>query len=163
MVLRLWVPLTHRLLARNRNAAISGWALTASSVANSVGTSTPLRAGRCAVVVIIWLLVWSEARVGLPRRTLGTVPPRGLPLGGRRGKAGGGRLRRVAAMTDRTATENLTAAVQWPPVTVPSPNCHAVLRGGAYRRKRGFRADSAYLQQPVQQRAPNRAESDRMS
>ena len=47
--MRLCVPLIQVLRARNWNSASSGAALTASSVANSVGTSTPLRAGRIAV------------------------------------------------------------------------------------------------------------------
>src|SRR5438034_5143242 len=53
MVLRLCVPLIHRLVARNWNFASSGLALTASSVANRVGVSTPLSAGRGLVVVVI--------------------------------------------------------------------------------------------------------------
>ena len=40
---RLCVPLTQVLLARNWNFAISGEPFTASSVANSVAVSTPLR------------------------------------------------------------------------------------------------------------------------
>jgi hypothetical protein len=47
------VPLIHSLLARNWNPASSGEALTASMVANSVGTSTPLRGGRWTVVVML--------------------------------------------------------------------------------------------------------------
>jgi hypothetical protein len=43
MTLRLWVPLFHSFIAVNRNLAASGAAFTASRVANSVGTSTPLR------------------------------------------------------------------------------------------------------------------------
>jgi hypothetical protein len=46
MTERLWVPPTHSFLARNWNWAICGASFTASRVANSVGTSTPLRAGR---------------------------------------------------------------------------------------------------------------------
>ena len=43
--LRLWVPLTQRLMARNWKSAISCWPLTTSRVANRVAVSTPLRAG----------------------------------------------------------------------------------------------------------------------
>src|SRR3954447_13406792 len=53
MVLQLCVPLTHRFVARNWNSAIAGLPFTASSVANRVGTSTPL-IGAGAVVVIAW-------------------------------------------------------------------------------------------------------------
>jgi hypothetical protein len=51
IVLRLWAPSIQRLWARNRNCAISGWALIASSVANSVAVSTPLRVGVVVVVM----------------------------------------------------------------------------------------------------------------
>ena len=43
IVERLWLPPSHWLRARKRNFAISGWALIASSVANIVAVSTPLR------------------------------------------------------------------------------------------------------------------------
>ena len=52
MVDSLWVPLTHRLVARNRNFAISGSAFTAPIVANNAAVSTPLRRGLFVVVVI---------------------------------------------------------------------------------------------------------------
>ena len=45
IVERLWVPLTHWLVARNWNLAICGLSFTALSVWNRVLTSTPLRAG----------------------------------------------------------------------------------------------------------------------
>src|SRR3712207_1924326 len=68
MVLRLCVPLIHWLLARNWNLAASGWALTASRVANSVGTSTPLRGWRfSAVMVVIAVLLVMSPRPGRPR------------------------------------------------------------------------------------------------
>src|SRR4051812_49542354 len=51
MVLRLWVPLSHRLLARNWNRAASGAVLTASRVANRAAVSTPLRADVSVVVM----------------------------------------------------------------------------------------------------------------
>src|SRR5262245_40465455 len=51
MVVRLWVPLIHRLVARNWNLAISGLPLTASRVANSVAVSTPLNIGVSVVVM----------------------------------------------------------------------------------------------------------------
>ena len=57
MVLRLWVPLTHWLWARNWNLAASGAALTASRVANRVAVSTPLRIGRCSAVVMSVLVI----------------------------------------------------------------------------------------------------------
>jgi hypothetical protein len=43
MVLRLWVPDCHWLCARNWNLAAAGACFTASSVANRVAVSTPLR------------------------------------------------------------------------------------------------------------------------
>jgi hypothetical protein len=49
---RLWVPLTHRFVARNWNLASCGLARTASSVANSVGVSTPLSGGRAMAAVM---------------------------------------------------------------------------------------------------------------
>src|SRR3954454_2518567 len=51
MVLRLWVPLSHSLLARNWNRAASGAALTASRVANRAVVSTPLRIDVSVVVM----------------------------------------------------------------------------------------------------------------
>src|SRR4029453_7655444 len=53
MVLRLWVPLIHSLVARNWNLASPGLALTASSVANTVGVSTPLSGGRILLLVVV--------------------------------------------------------------------------------------------------------------
>src|SRR6476646_8721764 len=55
MVLRLWVPLSHWLLARNWNCAASGAALTASRVANRVVVSTPLRVDSLTVAVMVVL------------------------------------------------------------------------------------------------------------
>ena len=52
-MLWLFVPLIQRLVARNWNFASSGLARTASSVANSVGVSTPLSAGRVLAVVMV--------------------------------------------------------------------------------------------------------------
>jgi hypothetical protein len=57
MVVRLCVPLTHVLCARNWKSASSGWARTASSVANSVGTSTPLRGTRVRAVVLVMVVL----------------------------------------------------------------------------------------------------------
>jgi|SRR6478752_6863982 hypothetical protein len=57
MVLRLCAPSIHLLCARNRKAAISGWALMASRVANRVAVSTPLRTVSVMVLVIAFLLV----------------------------------------------------------------------------------------------------------
>ena len=53
MVLELWVPFTQRFRARNWNWAAAGASFTASSVAKRVGVSTPLRAGRGVVVVLV--------------------------------------------------------------------------------------------------------------
>ena len=50
---RLCVPPCQALCARNRNFAISGVALTASMVANSVSTSTPLALGRGVVTLMV--------------------------------------------------------------------------------------------------------------
>src|SRR6266508_119779 len=60
MVLRLWVPLSHWLAARNWNLAASGAALTASRVANRVAVSTPFRADSLTVAVISVLLLLCE-------------------------------------------------------------------------------------------------------
>src|SRR5215510_2578007 len=65
MVLRLWVPVSHWLLARNWKAAASGAALTASRVAKRVAVSTPLRVDGVTVVVMVLLLWW------VPRRRAG--------------------------------------------------------------------------------------------
>src|SRR5262245_34853206 len=67
MVLRLWVPVSHWLLARNWKAAASGAALTASRVAKRVAVSTPLRVDGVTVVVMVLLLWW------VPRRRAGWV------------------------------------------------------------------------------------------
>ena len=90
------MPLTQRLVARNWNLAISGLALTASSVANRVAVSTPLRTGLSVVVIGLLLGGWwcwlsgrpSDGSVPFP----GTFPhvatargcgglPRGKPPG----------------------------------------------------------------------------------
>src|SRR6266536_2866529 len=55
MVERLWVPLTQRLVARNWNLAMSVSPFTASSVANRVAVSTPLRTGLSVVVMDLLL------------------------------------------------------------------------------------------------------------
>src|SRR5258707_7278681 len=78
MTVRLWVPLTQVLRARNRKSAISGAFFTASSVAKSVGTSTPLRAGRYAVCVMVVPFV---SRWVVTTATLGTRPSADLPRG----------------------------------------------------------------------------------
>src|ERR1700712_1086721 len=68
MVERLWVPLIHSLLARNSNWASAGWPFTASRVAKRVGTSTPFRAPRACVLVMLfsllgwWLMTWMDVR-----------------------------------------------------------------------------------------------------
>src|SRR5262245_39549972 len=64
MVDWLCVPLTHLLVARNWNLAMSGLPLTASRVAKRVAVSTPLRTGFSVTVMVVVLL----ARVGSWRR-----------------------------------------------------------------------------------------------
>src|SRR5215472_18346652 len=54
MVLRLCVPLTHWLCARNWNLAASGACFTASRVAKRVAVSTPLR-----IASLDWAVVMS--------------------------------------------------------------------------------------------------------
>src|SRR5262245_40635766 len=87
MLLRLWVPLTHRLVARNWNFASSGLALTASSVANRVGVSTPLRGGRVLLVAVVMVIsshppchARHGAGTGGDRTTLGDGVSPGVPL-----------------------------------------------------------------------------------
>ena len=58
---------THSLRARNWNCAAAGWDCTTSRVANRVGTSTPLRAGRL-VVVVWWCWSWKWFPFGGCRR-----------------------------------------------------------------------------------------------
>ena len=53
IVVRLWAPAIQRLDARNWNRAISGWAFTASSVANRTSVSTPLRTRSVVLVVLM--------------------------------------------------------------------------------------------------------------
>src|SRR3954452_11326295 len=60
-VVRLLVPLTHSLVTRKRNAAASGAARTASTVAKSVAVSTPLRIGPS--VMVISCSLWDSPRV----------------------------------------------------------------------------------------------------
>src|SRR6478609_10194548 len=92
MVLRLWVPLIHSLRARNWNCAISGCALTASRVANRVGTSTPLSAGRVCVLVMVFSFGWWSTTM----QTLRSAPSpdlrgdRGAAMGGGRSEEGRG-------------------------------------------------------------------------
>ena len=57
IVERLWLPPSHWLRARKRNLAISGWALIASSVANIVAVSTPLRTVSVITVSVIGFLL----------------------------------------------------------------------------------------------------------
>src|SRR5262245_17101488 len=52
MVVRLWVPITQRLVARNWNFASSGLPRTASIVPKRFGMSTPLRLGDSVVVTV---------------------------------------------------------------------------------------------------------------
>src|SRR6478752_3661937 len=54
MVLGLCAPSIHLLCARNWKAAISGWALMASRVANRVAVSTPLRTVSVIVLVMLF-------------------------------------------------------------------------------------------------------------
>src|SRR6266540_2419385 len=67
MVVRLWVPDTHRFRARNWNLAASGASFTASSVAKSVTVSTPFRTLSSVAVlmcVVLSLLVCRLVRSG---------------------------------------------------------------------------------------------------
>ena len=57
MVVRLWVPPTHWLRARNWNLAASGACLTASRVANRVAVSTPLRVESLAWSAVVSVVV----------------------------------------------------------------------------------------------------------
>jgi hypothetical protein len=59
MVVRLWVPLTHWLWARNWNLAASGACLTASRVAKRVAVSTPLRIESLALSAVVSVVVVS--------------------------------------------------------------------------------------------------------
>src|SRR5690242_20544083 len=67
MAERLWVPLIQVLVARKRNFAMSGSPFTASSVANRVAVSTPLRTGFSAMVMISPLVVAPGDRFGSVR------------------------------------------------------------------------------------------------
>src|SRR5215813_9987939 len=67
MVERLWVPLIHVFVARNWNLAISVSPFTASSVANRVAVSTPLRIG-FSVVVTDSLVVFGRYLVAVRSR-----------------------------------------------------------------------------------------------
>ena len=80
MTERLWVPSIHLFPARNWNCAIPGCPFTASMTANTLGTSTPLRAGR--VMVGSPSVRWSMT-------TLGTRPSPDLPHRRQRRDVGG--------------------------------------------------------------------------
>ena len=86
IVERLWLPPSHWLRARKRNFAISGWALIASSVANIVAVSTPLRTVSVITVSVIgFLLVWlvfptPRTVPRAARRPSGKVTHLGRPL-----------------------------------------------------------------------------------
>ena len=82
MTERLWVPSIHLFPARNWNCAIPGCPFTPSMTANTLGTSTPLRAGR--VMVGSPSVRWSMT-------TLGTRPSPDLPHR-RQGRDVGGRF-----------------------------------------------------------------------
>jgi hypothetical protein len=60
MVPLLWVPDTQRFDARNLNCAASGAALTASSVANKVAVSTPLRMVSSVMVIVLFLSLLTD-------------------------------------------------------------------------------------------------------
>src|SRR5260370_30558378 len=53
MVVRLWVPLTHWLWARNWNFAAAGACLTASREAKRAAVSTPLRIGSLVSAAVV--------------------------------------------------------------------------------------------------------------
>src|SRR3954449_6342218 len=67
MLLRLWVPLTHWLVARNWNFASCGLAFTAFRAANSTGVSPPFRGPR-AVWAVVVVDIWSSSPLGTCRR-----------------------------------------------------------------------------------------------
>src|SRR5215471_18580415 len=64
MVVRLWVPLTHWLRARNWNLAASGACFTASRVANRVAVSTPLRMESLASAAVMSVVVIAVCLLG---------------------------------------------------------------------------------------------------
>jgi hypothetical protein len=77
------VPFTHVFLARNWNAAMSGWALTASRVANSVGVPTPLSGKRSVLVVIedpLWMTTVATYEADLPETFWPSFAGAGGPL-----------------------------------------------------------------------------------
>jgi hypothetical protein len=86
IVERLWLPPSHWLRARKRNFAISGWALIASSVANIVAVSTPLRTVSVITVSVIgfsssgWSFRHRERCRAAARRPSGKVTHLGRPL-----------------------------------------------------------------------------------
>src|SRR5512133_773558 len=66
MVVRLWVPAIHRLVARNRKSAISGCCFTASSVAKRAAVSTPLRVAVLVRSVLLGAGRWPWTGVRRP-------------------------------------------------------------------------------------------------
>src|SRR5215471_17295301 len=100
MVLRLCVPLSHSLSARNWNFAACGAALTASRVANRVAVSTPLRADSVTVPVMGFLLGCGAARDGA-----------GLWDAGRRQAGAGSRRPGTGAAAVRVAASASMAAL----------------------------------------------------
>src|SRR6266545_6106596 len=91
MVLRLWVPLSHWLWARNWNRAASGASLTASRTANSVAVSTPLRTDSLMVVISFSFWFWCASCGGEEVLVLGGQGWPGRQLG-RFGVEGSGEL-----------------------------------------------------------------------
>src|SRR5215467_8829324 len=95
MVVRLRVPLTHWLRARNWNRAAAGACLTASRVANKVAVSTPLRIGSpvwaavISVVVIVVSPQFSGCRGRAEVWSADGMRPAAFPPG-RGGGSGGG-------------------------------------------------------------------------
>ena len=79
IVLRLWVPVTHRCVARNWNARRFGLRPDGVEVANRVAVSTPLRtAGSVMVMVDCSLVGWLDSgrrrRVGAGGRVRSAAP-----------------------------------------------------------------------------------------
>src|SRR5215217_8968818 len=104
MVDWLCVPLTHLLVARNWNLAISLLPLTASRVANKVAVSTPLRIG-LSMTLDIWkcslmisgLMVCGGLPFGKSEATYEPGLPRSFPPPARPGKIGGRTVAQHAA------------------------------------------------------------------
>src|SRR5262245_36284532 len=95
MTVRLWAPWTQRLVARHWKRAISGWALTASSVANRTSVSTPFSVLRMVVLMAppgVGAARRMRAAAGEAQRAAGNV----RFIRGKRAPAGAGAAGSVA-------------------------------------------------------------------